>query len=268
MDAKPRPILGDLQVTGRLWRLRAVLLCGVFAASAGAAHALSEVQQNTMPEPPATEQPAPGGTEAPPSAVPLPGPVAPGAGGTSEPADQPPKADEPAHSPSKVEEPDDDAADEPLPEIQYDIDKLPEPVQRMRRLLIEACKSGDVEALRPLLQPGEDGTMLSFGELTEDPITFLKGLSGDEQGQEILAIMEEVLDAGYVHLGAGTPEELYVWPYFYAIPVDALDKRQRVELFKLLTAGEYEEMKTYGAYLFYRVAISPEGEWAYFVAGD
>lgn len=232
----------------------AALTAGLLVA-APPAHALSETQQDATPVVPGASQTLPDDATSPVPTVPLPDPVVPGGAGT-----------EPEKVPDSAEP--EDKADGPLPEIQYDVSKLPEPVQRLRNLLVEAAKSGDVEALRPLIEPGQDGTMLSFGEFNEDPISFLKGLSGDEQGQEILAILEEVLDAGFVRMGAGTPEELYVWPYFYAIPVDTLDKRQRVELFKLLTAGEYEEMKTYGAYLFYRVGISPEGRWAYFVAGD
>ncbi|KAB2863904.1 MAG: hypothetical protein F9K43_18520, partial [Bauldia sp.] len=93
-------------------------------------------------------------------------------------------------------------------------------------------------------------------------------LSGDEQGHEILAILYEVLSAGYVKLAEGTPEEMYVWPYFFAVPLDALTAPQRVELFKIVTAGDYEDMKNYGAYIFYRTGISPEGRWLFFVAGD
>jgi hypothetical protein len=61
---------------------------------------------------------------------------------------------------------------------------------------------------------------------------------------------------------------MYVWPYFFAVPLDALTGRQRVELFKIVTAGDYEDMKNYGAYIFYRAGISPEGRWLFFVAGD
>ena len=93
-------------------------------------------------------------------------------------------------------------------------------------------------------------------------------LSGDSDGQEILAILEEVLDSGFVHLDAGTPQELYVWPYFFAMPLDRLDAKQRVELFKIVTAGDYDDMKQFGAYIFYRVGITPQGKWAFFVAGD
>jgi hypothetical protein len=156
----------------------------------------------------------------------------------------------------------------PLPEIIYDADRLPEPVKRMRDLIIEAAKKGDIEALRPLIGTGTEGTLLSLGGVEGDPIEFLKEGYRDSDGQELLAILEEVLSAGYVHLDAGKPEELYVWPYFVAVPLDRLDPPQRVELFKIVTAYDYEEMKSSGAYTFYRTAISPDGHWEFFVAGD
>ena len=138
----------------------------------------------------------------------------------------------------------------------------------MHGLIVEAAKSGDIENLRPLIGNGDSATRLSLGGLDGDPLEFLVELSGDEEGQEVLAILLEVLLAGYVHLDAGTPQEMYVWPYFFAIPLESLDKRQRVELFTLVTAGDYEDMKSFGAYIFYRVGITPEGHWAFFVAGD
>jgi hypothetical protein len=52
------------------------------------------------------------------------------------------------------------------------------------------------------------------------------------------------------------------------VPLDRLTPPQRVELFKIVTAGDYEDMKSYGAYIFYRVGITPDGRWQFFVAGD
>lgn len=157
---------------------------------------------------------------------------------------------------------------EPLAEIIYDLARLPEPVRRMHTRLLEAARSGDVEALRPYVGLGQTGTQLTLGDMEGDPIAFLKQQSGDEGGQEILAILEEVLTAGFVHMDPGEPDELYVWPYFFAYPIDRLDARQRVELFKIVTAGDYEDMKSFGGYIFYRVGIDPVGQWVFFVAGD
>jgi hypothetical protein len=204
--------------------------------------------------------------EAPVELVPLPPPIPNPGNPPATPPEAAPAEIEDGDAPPTGEEPPEAA--EALPEIIYDLNRLPEPVRRLRDLIVAACKAGDVEALRTLLQPGDEGTTLSLAGVDGDPIAFLKELSGDGEGHEILAILEEVLEAGYVHLEPGTDGEIYVWPYFFALPLDTLTPPQRVELFRLVTAGDYEDMKNYGAYIFYRVGITPEGRWAFFVAGD
>ena len=158
--------------------------------------------------------------------------------------------------------------EETYPEIMRDLGKLPFPVRRMRELILDAAKSGDIEKLRPLIGYGDDVTMLSLGGIEEDPLMFLKSLSGDKDGHEILAILAEVLESGFVLMDGGTESELYVWPYFFAWPLDKLDPIQRVELFRLVTYGDYEDMESFGAYIFYRLGITPRGRWRFFVAGD
>ncbi|WP_159592780.1 cytoplasmic protein [Chelativorans xinjiangense] len=185
--------------------------------------------------------------------IPLPGPELP----SSQAGDEPIDATRP-----------DTSLDAALPEVIYDVDRLPEPARRMRNLIIEAARSGDPEKLRPLLGTGPERTQISLGGLEGDPIDFLREVSGDEEGQEILAILIEVMEAGFARLDEGTDLERYVWPYFFALPLEELTPAQRVELFTLVTAGDYEEMKDFGAYIFYRAAITPEGRWLFFVAGD
>lgn len=228
--------------------------------------ALSEIKREELPAPDASAAPEVDGQE---KAVPLPDPIAPSkeAAPNEEQPTEPGTATEPA-DPAKQQAKDPAAPDEPLPEVIYDVSRLPAPVQHLREQLLAVAKSADIEKLRPFLGTGEDMTQLSLAGIDGDPIEYLKGLAGDEDGQEILAILEEVLSAGYVHLDAGTSEELYVWPYFFAIPIDKLNGPQRVELFKIVTAGDYEEMKTYGSYIFYRIGITPQGRLAFFVAGE
>jgi len=154
------------------------------------------------------------------------------------------------------------------PEIRRDLSTLPFPVRRMRELILEAALSGDIEKLRPLIGYGDDVTMLSLGGIEEDPLSFLKSLAGDENGHEILAILAEVLETGYVRVDEGSDEELYVWPYFFAWPLDKLTPPQKVELYRLVTYGDYIDMESFGAYIFYRLGITPQGRWRFFVAGD
>lgn len=156
----------------------------------------------------------------------------------------------------------------PLPTIEYDLTKLPAAVLDTHTKIVAAAKGGKIEALRALIGAAENQTQFSFGGQDEDPLAFLLSLSGDPGGQEILAILLEILEAGYVHIDAGTPQDLYVWPYFFAIPLDKLTDMQRVELFKIVTSGDVEDMKSFGSYIFYRAGISPDGNWRFFLAGE
>ena len=165
--------------------------------------------------------------------------------------------------------PDPGTAEDTAPvEVLTDVTQLPEPVQRIRQLILEAAATGEPDRLRPLLGTGPTATQLSFGEIDADPVDYLRSISGDGEGQEILAILIDLLNTGFVRVDAGEPSETYVWPYFAAVPLETLTAPQKVELLRIVTAGDVEDMKAYGAYNFYRVGISPEGEWRFFMAGD
>ncbi|MGQ4275320.1 hypothetical protein [Terrihabitans sp. B22-R8] len=155
------------------------------------------------------------------------------------------------------------------PEVLYDPGLLPEPVRRMRERIIEAALSGDPEKMRAPIESNEMPPVFSFSEEAgSDPIEGLKKTSSDGTGLEIMAILSEVLEAGYVHVDKGTPQEMYVWPYFAQYPITELTPAQTVELYKLVTFYDLEQMKEFGAYNFYRVGIAPDGVWHFFVAGD
>jgi hypothetical protein len=237
--------------------------------------ALSEIKKEELPAPGAAASP-PEDADVPGVTVPPTEPIVPGGApvatdpGTDQPGAAEPDATDPNASGPQGADPARPNVDPnaPVPAVEYDLSKLPAPVRELHDKLVAAAKAGQIEAVRPMLKSGEDPTQLSLAGTDNDPITFLKSLSGDEGGQEILAILLEVLEAGYVHLDAGKPEELYVWPYFFAVPLDKLTDMQRVELFKLVTSGDYEDMKSFGSYIFYRVGISPDGKWQFFLAGE
>lgn len=156
---------------------------------------------------------------------------------------------------------------EPPPRIFYDMTLLPQAVQKTHSTLLTAARNGNLAALTSIIAANGKVPVVAFDEV-DDPVLHLRDLSGDEEGQEILAILLEVLEAGYSQTDPGTDAEIYVWPYFANIRLDTLTPRQRVELFTLVTAGDYEDMKAFGAYNFFRLGISPDGVWQYFIAGD
>lgn len=153
------------------------------------------------------------------------------------------------------------------PQVLYNTDMLPRAVARMHAQLREAALGGSMDRLRMVLESNELPPTLSFTEIG-DPIEFLKSISGDGEGFEILAILADILDAGFLHVDAGTPQEMYVWPYFSRYPLFDLTPDQKVELYRIVTAGDFAEMQDFGAWTFYRVGIGPDGTLHYFVAGD
>ncbi|MDO9417520.1 hypothetical protein [Pararhizobium sp.] len=156
----------------------------------------------------------------------------------------------------------------PPVEVLSDVSKIPEPVRRMRELIVEAAASGDMERLRPLLGKGPTQTQVSQVETDEDAVTTLKSLSGDPDGMEIMAILLDVLSTGFVRVDAGTPDETYVWPYFAEKSLTSLTPPEKVELLRIVTAGDVTDMQEFGSYNFYKVGITADGQWKFFVAGD
>ncbi|MBB3288226.1 MULTISPECIES: hypothetical protein [unclassified Rhizobium] len=155
-------------------------------------------------------------------------------------------------------------------EFLYDIDKAPEPVKKLRTAIVEAAASGDLERLRPLMNVGGGlkQTQVTADDPGEDPIKTLHDLSGDPDGIEILSILLDIMSTGFAHVGQGTPDEVYVWPYFAQKDIKTLSTPEKVDLMRIVTAGDYADMLEFGGYNFYRVGITPDGRWKFFTSGE
>jgi hypothetical protein len=193
------------------------------------------------------------------------GSTTPGTQAEGEAADEKPAA--PKEPATKAAEPASDGADAPAADIIRDLSTLPEPVRQMRERLVEAAASGDIERLRPLIEGTPKPPQIMSNE-SDDPIDTLKNFSGDPDGQEILAIILDVLSTGVARIDAGTPDETYVWPYFVGKPLSSLTPPERVELLRIVTAGDLMGMEETGNYNFYRIGISPDGQWKFVAGGD
>ena len=150
-------------------------------------------------------------------------------------------------------------------EIITDLSRLPAPVARTRERLLAAARSGDLKQLAGLMT--DTLPVFSFTE-DKDPIAFWKANYPDSDGVEVLSILTLILESGFVRVDEGTSQEMYVWPYFVRMSLGALTPRQKVELFRLVTGADYKDMMKLGVYVFYRLGISPDGTWQFFVSGD
>ncbi len=159
------------------------------------------------------------------------------------------------------------AAEREAPEIHTELSALPEPVKKMRERILEAARSGNIDAMHPIVEMNELKPTVSFGG-ANDPVAYWKQTSGDGQGREIMAIMIEILQMPFVRTAAGTSNEMYVWPYLALLKPDKLTPAQQVDLYRLISPDEAKTMKEFGGYIHYRLGISPDGTWHFFVAGD
>ncbi len=153
------------------------------------------------------------------------------------------------------------------PEVLTDLARLPPAVVAMRARILAAARSGRLEALVGVMQASE--TMPTFSlHGDKDPTLYWRRNYPDSEGLEVLAIVIEVLESGFVHENPGTPDDMYVWPYFARVPLKSLTPAQKVELFKFITGSDYKDMLNAGAYNFFRIGIGQDGAWRYFVTGD
>jgi hypothetical protein len=153
------------------------------------------------------------------------------------------------------------------PDIITDLTRLPAPVARMRARILAAARSGELEKLSAVMQSGETMPIFTFGD-EKNPLIYWRANYPDSGGVEVLAILINILEAGFVRIDEGTPQEKYVWPYFAFTPLKSLNPEQKVALFRIVTGADYKEMNEFGAYIFYRLGIAPDGTWHFFVSGD
>jgi hypothetical protein len=149
-------------------------------------------------------------------------------------------------------------------EILRDAAILPAEVDRMRRAILDAAASGDIETMRVPVEMNEIPPIIGKAK-PADPIAHWRKVSGDGEGREILAIFIQLFRTGFSRTEAGTGDEMYIWPYFAGMPIDQLTPAQQVELLTLVSADRFKAMKASGKHDYYRVGIGHDGTWHYFV---
>ncbi len=158
-------------------------------------------------------------------------------------------------------------AAKPPPVVHYGTDDLPEPVREMREAILAAVRSGKMEDLRVAVELNEIKPIIAETS-PPDPIQHWRQASADGEGREILAILGQLLDAGYTVLPIGKDLEnnrVYVWPYFAEMKIDTLTPAQEVELMRLVPGAAFREMKQTGRYTHYKLGIGADGTWHFFI---
>ncbi len=154
-------------------------------------------------------------------------------------------------------------------EVPLQQEGLPEDVADTRSSIIAAATSCYIDELGRLAGVGanprqETELVTSFGGGG-----FVDLLDRESDGQEPLALLVRLLALPY---GSQEYEGLptyYYWPRAFVYDSwDQIPEEDLVDLQTIYTQQEIDDIAAFGSYAGWRVGISEEGDWRFFVAGD
>ena len=147
--------------------------------------------------------------------------------------------------------------------VRYGVEGLPQPVIEMREAILSAVRSGRIEEIKIAIELNELKPTFGDGP-AGDPLAYLKQVSGDGEGREILAALANILEAGYVTLPLGRDPEntkVFVWPYFAETGVANLTPAREVELLRLVPPAAAKAMREDGKFTYWQIGIGADGVW-------
>ena len=137
----------------------------------------------------------------------------------------------------------------------------PTPVQRRRRILLDAAAEGNYATLAA--QIPEQGFTYTYGApFPGGPIAYWKQVAG-ERDPSPLAVLEAILAMPYTKVG-----DKYVWPFAYDRDPALLTNDELDMLARVASPEEIRQWQESGHYLGWRAGIRSDGTWVFFVAGD
>jgi hypothetical protein len=169
----------------------------------------------------------------------------------------PPTAETPTKSPERAAGPD----------VATDHTPVPPAVLHTRDRILAAARTGDLQTVLTLMRAGGNMPVFSHTQ-RQDPAAYWRETYPDSDGVEILSILTSILETEPARIDAGTPQETYLWPYFARLPIKSLTPAQKVDLFRVVTGSDYQQMLARGRYVFYQLGIGPDGTWRYFLASE
>jgi hypothetical protein len=137
--------------------------------------------------------------------------------------------------------------------------ELPPAIAATREQMFAGAMSCDFDGLENLAQA--DDFTFSFGAPEGGPAAYWR--AAEKRGDPVMATLAQILNMPF-----GRMEDLYVWPYAYAVDFAELSAEQEEQLRQYFTDQEIADWKSFGGYSGYRVGIAPSGDWLFYVAGD
>jgi hypothetical protein len=141
---------------------------------------------------------------------------------------------------------------------------LPPAVADVRKRVFDAAVACDYDALEQIAVEKGEGFTFSYGAETDASGYWRSVEEGSEEEPKPMLALATILTMPFTRNESGS----YAWPTAYSEnPTE--EAWQALVDAGLYSAEVIDQMKTQGTgYLGYRTAITPGGDWQFFVAGD
>ena len=140
---------------------------------------------------------------------------------------------------------------------------LPPPVAEVRERIFGAAVACDYESLEQIALEKGAGFTFSYGEGTSAAEYWRMLEESSTAEPKPLRTLATILTQPYTRNESGS----YAWPTAYQESPAEADWQALVDA-GLYTQEQIDSMKSAGSYLGYRTAITADGDWQFFVAGD
>ncbi|MGQ0617636.1 MAG: hypothetical protein ACT4PW_11720 [Acidimicrobiia bacterium] len=142
--------------------------------------------------------------------------------------------------------------------------ELPGALRAIRIQIVEAAVACDFDRLEALAAHGGTEFTFSFGAGT-DPSDHWRQAEAD--GEEPMRYLATLLSLPYGTVAEADPA-LYAWPSAFTYPSwDSVPEAERQALLALYSEADLAQFDQFGSYGGFRVGITEQGDWLYFVAG-
>ena len=143
---------------------------------------------------------------------------------------------------------------------------MPPAVAEMRAAILAAVETGDIAELRGAMELNE--LRPEFGAPAGvDSIGYLKSLSTDGTGKDVLADLGRLFEGTWAAIPGGRDVEnnrIYVWPHFAEVPIAGLSEAELAALELLVGADLAKSIKDAGRWTWWRISIGADGVWHMF----
>jgi hypothetical protein len=141
--------------------------------------------------------------------------------------------------------------------------ELPQPVAEVRKRIFDAAVACDYDALEQIALEQGEGFTFSYGADTDASEYWRRIEEESTEEPKPMRALVTILTMPYTRNESGS----YAWPTAY-------DESPTEEAWRVLVVSglypqeQIDSMKAAGSYLGYRTAITADGDWQFFVAGD